>query len=234
MPRNIFKFVYKFLKLPNLKLSCKVKGKRLNRGTGYDLEIFVKFSLGSALESLAIESSLWSSLGSSQESSVIASSLGSSVIVFDIPCAISFINNLKGFAIIFCFKISIATDALILSLQYLMQLPEIWTSFWKEKKSFILDFCLGSEYTYAESFISRRIHAEVFRKIAFLKGFSKFLEKFLWQSTFQRSYKQNKTPTWVLPCEAAFLCFLKSYIKDCLEFFNTPVNPHSNYKFTPT
>ena len=31
-PPNIFKFVYKFLKLPNSRLSCKVKGKRLNRG----------------------------------------------------------------------------------------------------------------------------------------------------------------------------------------------------------
>ena len=39
MPRNISKFVYKFLKLPNLKLSCKVKGKRLDRGAGYGLKI---------------------------------------------------------------------------------------------------------------------------------------------------------------------------------------------------
>ena len=31
MPRNISKFLYKFLKLPNSKLSCKVKRKRLNR-----------------------------------------------------------------------------------------------------------------------------------------------------------------------------------------------------------
>ena len=39
MQRNISKFVYKFLKLPNSKLSCKVKGKGLNRGAGYGLEI---------------------------------------------------------------------------------------------------------------------------------------------------------------------------------------------------
>ena len=32
MPRNTSKFVYKFLKLPNSKLSCKVKGKTLNGG----------------------------------------------------------------------------------------------------------------------------------------------------------------------------------------------------------
>ena len=44
MPRSISKFVYKFLKLPNSKLSCKVKGKRLNRGAGYGLEIPVIYT----------------------------------------------------------------------------------------------------------------------------------------------------------------------------------------------
>ena len=39
MPRNISKFVYKFLKFPNSKLSCKVKGKRLDWSGGYGLEI---------------------------------------------------------------------------------------------------------------------------------------------------------------------------------------------------
>ena len=39
MPRNISRSVYKFLKLRNLKLSCKVKGKRVNRGSGFVLEI---------------------------------------------------------------------------------------------------------------------------------------------------------------------------------------------------
>ena len=43
-PRNISKFVYKFLKLPSSKLSCKVKGKRLSRGAGYGLEIPVIFT----------------------------------------------------------------------------------------------------------------------------------------------------------------------------------------------
>ena len=38
MPRYICKFVNKFLKLPSLKVSCKVKGKGLNRGAGYGLE----------------------------------------------------------------------------------------------------------------------------------------------------------------------------------------------------
>ena len=44
MPRNISKFVNKFLKLPNSKLSCKVKGKRLNRGAGYGFEIPVIYT----------------------------------------------------------------------------------------------------------------------------------------------------------------------------------------------
>ena len=39
MPRNISKFVHKLLKLPNSKLYCKVKGKKLNRDAGYGLEI---------------------------------------------------------------------------------------------------------------------------------------------------------------------------------------------------
>ena len=44
MPRNTSKFVYKFLKLPNSKLSSKVKGKRLNRGAVYGLEIPVIYT----------------------------------------------------------------------------------------------------------------------------------------------------------------------------------------------
>ena len=42
--QNIYKFVNKSLKLPNSKLSCKVKGKRLNRGAGYGLEISVIYT----------------------------------------------------------------------------------------------------------------------------------------------------------------------------------------------
>ena len=44
MPRNISKFVYEFLKLPNSKLSCKVKGKRLNKSAEYGLEIPVIYT----------------------------------------------------------------------------------------------------------------------------------------------------------------------------------------------
>ena len=39
IPRNISKFVYKFLKLPNSKLFLQIEGKRLNKGAGYGLEI---------------------------------------------------------------------------------------------------------------------------------------------------------------------------------------------------
>ena len=46
MPPNISKFVYKFLKLPNSKLYCKVKGKRLNRcaGDGLEIPVIYKFN----------------------------------------------------------------------------------------------------------------------------------------------------------------------------------------------
>ena len=44
MPRNISKFVCKFLKLPNWKISCKLKGMRLNRSAGYGLEIPVIYT----------------------------------------------------------------------------------------------------------------------------------------------------------------------------------------------
>ena len=74
-------------------------------------------------------------------------------------------------------NISIATDVLILSLGNLMQLPEIWPSFWKEEKDFILDFWLGSEYPYAESFIFRRIHADGIPKDCFSERFFKISRK---------------------------------------------------------
>ena len=44
MPRNISKVVYKFLKLSNSKLPCKVKGKRLEACPGYGLEIPVIYT----------------------------------------------------------------------------------------------------------------------------------------------------------------------------------------------
>ena len=96
---------------------------------------------------------------------------------------------------------AIATDVLVLSLGIfsLIQLTKIWASFWEEKKSFILEFWLGSEYTYAESSIFRSIHPEVFWKIAFLEGFSKFPETFPWWRTFQISYRPKNIPrvSWI-------------------------------------
>ena len=74
-------------------------------------------------------------------------------------------------------NISIATDVLILSLGNLMQLREIWASFWKEKKGFILDFWLGSEYAYAESFIFRSIHPDGIPKDSFSERFFKIYRK---------------------------------------------------------
>ena len=128
------------------------------------------------------------------------------------------------------FNISIATDVLILSLENLMQLREVWAIFWKQEKGFILDFWLGSEYTYAVSFIFRSIHPELFRKIAFLKGFSRFLETFPWRRTSQRSYMpKTRLLHGCYPVKQLFWCFLNSCIKDYKEFFNTLVPLHSNY-----
>ena len=48
VPKNVSKFFYQFLSLPNCTISCEVTGKRVNRGGGYGLEIPVKNSfLGS-------------------------------------------------------------------------------------------------------------------------------------------------------------------------------------------
>ena len=41
---NISKFVCKFLKFQNSKLSCKVKGKRSNKGAEYGLKIPVIYT----------------------------------------------------------------------------------------------------------------------------------------------------------------------------------------------
>ena len=48
IPRNISKFVSKFLQLPNLKVYCRVIGNRLNRGTG--LEIPETYTLNGYVE----------------------------------------------------------------------------------------------------------------------------------------------------------------------------------------
>ena len=44
VPKNLNKFFYQFLSLPNCTISCEVTGKRANRGGGYDLEIPVKYT----------------------------------------------------------------------------------------------------------------------------------------------------------------------------------------------
>ena len=58
-----------------------------------------------------------------------------------------------------------------------MQLPEIWASFWKEEKGFILDFWLGSQYPYAESFMFGSIHPDVTPKDSFSESFFKISRK---------------------------------------------------------
>ena len=58
-----------------------------------------------------------------------------------------------------------------------MQLPEICASFWNKEKGFILDFWLGSEYPYAESFIFRSIHPDDIPKDSFSERFFKISRK---------------------------------------------------------
>ena len=44
VPKNLRKFFYQFLSLPNCIISCEVTGKRVNRGGGYGIEIPVKYT----------------------------------------------------------------------------------------------------------------------------------------------------------------------------------------------
>ena len=44
IPKNLSKFFYRFLLLPNCTISCEVTGKRVNRGGGYGLEIPLKYT----------------------------------------------------------------------------------------------------------------------------------------------------------------------------------------------
>ena len=43
VPKNVSKFVFMFLSLPNCALKIFVTGKRINRGGGYGLEIPARF-----------------------------------------------------------------------------------------------------------------------------------------------------------------------------------------------
>ena len=43
VPKNLSKIFHQFMKIPNCTISCKVAGKRVNRGAGYGLEIPVQY-----------------------------------------------------------------------------------------------------------------------------------------------------------------------------------------------
>ena len=43
VPKNLSKIFHQFMKIPNCTISCKVTGKRVNRGAGYGLEIPVQY-----------------------------------------------------------------------------------------------------------------------------------------------------------------------------------------------
>ena len=42
IPKNLNKVFHQFMKIPNCTIGCKVTGKRVNRGSGYGLEIPVQ------------------------------------------------------------------------------------------------------------------------------------------------------------------------------------------------
>ena len=44
VPKNLSKFFYQFLSLPNCTISCEVTGKKVNRGGGYGLENPVRYT----------------------------------------------------------------------------------------------------------------------------------------------------------------------------------------------
>ena len=97
--------------------------------------------------------------------SILSRVLSRPFLVFGVPSVASTTwGVLQWFSIL---NISVATDVLILSLGNLMQLPEIWASFWNKQKGFILHFWLGSEYPYPESFIFRSIHLDGIPKDSF-------------------------------------------------------------------
>ena len=101
-------------------------------------------------------------------------------------------------------------------------------------ESFLLDFWLGCECSPAESYIFRSIHLEVFRKIASLKGFSKFLEKFDGVLFKQVTGLKRDSLIGFTLWGCCFWSFLNSCIENCLECFDTPALPHSNQIFTTT
>ena len=43
VPKNLSKIFHQFMKIPSCTIGCKVTGKRVNRGTVYDLEIPVQY-----------------------------------------------------------------------------------------------------------------------------------------------------------------------------------------------
>ena len=45
VPKNLSKIMNRFTKIPSCSLRCKVTGKRVNRGAGYELEIPVVYEL---------------------------------------------------------------------------------------------------------------------------------------------------------------------------------------------
>ena len=150
-------------------------------------------------------------------------------------CATSCTNNVRSFGLIFCFKHLYSNICFQSFLEKFNAFTWNLNKVLIREKSFVLDFWPGFEYASAESSVFRSIHPKLYRKIAFLKGFSKFLERFPWWSLFRKSYKPKQDSFMGVTLWSSFFwCFLNSYIKDYLEFFDTFAPPPSNCAFPPT
>ena len=90
-------------------------------------------------------------------------------------CTINCNKNLSDFAFISCFKHVNSNRWDSYYLGKLNVIAQNLDNFLIREKAFILDVSLGSKYASTQTFVLESIHPDVFRKISFLKGFSKCL-----------------------------------------------------------
>ena len=143
-------------------------------------------------------------------------------------CTINCTKNLSDFAFISCFKHVNSNRWDSYYLGKLNVIAQKLDNFLIREKAFMLDVSLGSEYASIETFVLESIHPEVFRKISFLKGFSKFLENLPWRSPLEGGHRSKTelvhkcySVKQLLLMYAKLLNGLSSY----LEFFDTPIPP---------
>ena len=110
----------------------------------------------------------------------------------DKVCGNNCTNNLRGFALLFCFEHFNRNRCFGFSFGEFNVITGNLNHFLTREKQLHLRFWLLSEYDISvEPGVFRSIHPKVCRKIAFPKSFPKFLEMFSWWSFFQRIYRLN-------------------------------------------